>query len=115
MIKFILRIENAFILISSIYWYSYCHFNWTVFAVLLLVPDIFMFGYFVDKTRGTYIYNIGHTYLLPAILLVYGLSATQQTLIMFSTIWIAHIAMDRTFGFGLKYVSNFKDTHMQNV
>jgi len=115
MIKFILRVENAVILISSIYWYSFCQFNWLVFAGLLLAPDIFMIGYFVDKTLGAHIYNIGHTYVLPVILLVYGLYSSQQTFMMIATIWIAHISLDRTLGFGLKYRSDFKDNHMQNV
>jgi hypothetical protein len=27
----------------------------------------------------------------------------------------AHIAMDRTFGYGLKYPGNFKETHLHKV
>jgi hypothetical protein len=27
-------------------------------------------------------------------------------------IWIAHIAFDRLLGFGLKYPTQFKDTHL---
>ena len=115
MIKFILQLENFFILAASIYWYSNFNFSWTMFAILLLVPDILMVGYFVDKTRGAYIYNVGHTYLLPSILFLYSLSTSQETLIMLAIIWCAHIAIDRTLGFGLKYESDFKDTHMQKV
>jgi len=112
MIKFILQIENALILISSVYFYSYCQFEWTVFAILFLSPDIFMIGYLLDKTRGAHIYNIGHTYLLPVILLSCGLIAKQQMFSMLALIWIAHIAADRTLGFGLKYTSGFKDSDL---
>jgi hypothetical protein len=30
-------------------------------------------------------------------------------------IWSAHIGFDRLLGFGLKYDTAFKDTHLQNV
>jgi len=30
-------------------------------------------------------------------------------------IWLAHIGMDRLFGFGLKYPTDFKDTHLGRV
>ena len=30
-------------------------------------------------------------------------------------IWLAHIGMDRAIGYGLKYPTNHKDTHLQRV
>lgn len=30
-------------------------------------------------------------------------------------VWIAHIGMDRTMGYGLKYPTQFKDTHFSRV
>ena len=30
-------------------------------------------------------------------------------------IWIVHIGVDRTLGYGLKYPTDFKDTHLQRV
>jgi hypothetical protein len=30
-------------------------------------------------------------------------------------IWTAHIGVDRAIGYGLKYRSGFKDTHLQRV
>ncbi|MEH7648941.1 DUF4260 family protein, partial [Bacillus toyonensis] len=35
--------------------------------------------------------------------------------IMIGLIWIAHIGMDRMFGYGLKYETDFKDTHIQRL
>jgi hypothetical protein len=32
-----------------------------------------------------------------------------------SLIWFAHIGFDRVMGFGLKYPTVFKDTHLQRV
>jgi hypothetical protein len=30
-------------------------------------------------------------------------------------VWFAHIGMDRLMGYGLKYPTDFKDTHLQRV
>jgi hypothetical protein len=30
-------------------------------------------------------------------------------------VWIAHIGVDRFSGYGLKYPSGFRDTHLQRV
>ena len=30
-------------------------------------------------------------------------------------IWLAHIGADRALGYGLKYPTHFKDTHLQRV
>jgi hypothetical protein len=32
-----------------------------------------------------------------------------------SLIWICHVSWDRMIGYGLKYPSSFKFTHLQNV
>jgi hypothetical protein len=35
--------------------------------------------------------------------------------IWIALIWAAHIGMDRMLGFGLKYPTEFKETHLQRV
>jgi len=35
--------------------------------------------------------------------------------LLFAIIWLAHIGFDRMLGYGLKYVTFFKDTHLQRV
>ncbi|AIM07305.1 hypothetical protein BAHan_3779 [Bacillus anthracis] len=34
---------------------------------------------------------------------------------MIGLIWTAHIGMDRMFGYGLKYETEFKGTHIQRL
>ena len=36
-------------------------------------------------------------------------------LVQLALIWVAHIAADRAMGFGLKYPTEFKDTHLQHL
>jgi len=34
---------------------------------------------------------------------------------MLALIWLTHIGVDRAVGYGLKYPSGFKETHLQRV
>jgi hypothetical protein len=74
-----------------------------------------MLGYLVNKSLGATIYNIGHTYITSAVILAFGLMFQNNLFILGAIILIAHISMDRTIGYGLKYKTNFKDTHLQKV
>lgn len=38
-----------------------------------------------------------------------------EGLAVFAGSWLAHIGADRLLGYGLKYPSSFKDTHLQRV
>jgi hypothetical protein len=44
-----------------------------------------------------------------------GLIVDAETAVQIGLIWLAHIGVDRTVGYGLKYPSGFKDTHLQRV
>ncbi len=74
-----------------------------------------MLGYVINNSTGSIIYNFGHTYIIPLILIVLSVILHQDLMLALSIIWVAHIGMDRTIGYGLKYPSNFKDTHLQKV
>ena len=44
-----------------------------------------------------------------------GLAAETVLLVQIALIWITHIGVDRALGYGLKYPTAFKDTHLQRV
>lgn len=71
-----------------------------------------MIGYAVGARVGAITYNAIHTYVGPLVLAVYSLGTSHQTPLLFALIWTAHIGLDRMLGFGLKYASRFKDTHL---
>ena len=71
-----------------------------------------MLGYVVNVRLGSLTYNAVHTYLGPLLLAAYGFGLGHQTLLWLSFIWIAHIGFDRMLGYGLKYPTRFKDTHL---
>lgn len=74
-----------------------------------------MLGYLKDKKIGAIIYNLGHSYSSPIILFGFSIIFDYGLSSIVSIIWAIHIAADRALGFGLKYPTGFKDTHIQKV
>lgn len=71
-----------------------------------------MLGYIASARVGAITYNAVHTYVGPLLLAGYSFAAVHQMPLWVSLIWIAHIGFDRMLGFGLKYPTQFKDTHL---
>ena len=111
----LLHIEEAALLIAAVLLYAQFHLSWLLFAVLFLAPDLFMLGYLLDSRVGAAIYNFGHLLTVPLVLFVVAYTAHRPTLLAIAIIWAAHIAFDRLLGYGLKYPSAFKDTHLQHI
>jgi hypothetical protein len=70
---FLLRLEGATVLVSSLLLYGMHGGNWWLFVLLLLVPDLSALGYLAGNRIGARCYNFVHTYPLPALLAAYGL------------------------------------------
>ena len=111
----LLRMEGCFLLAVSVLVYWQMHFGWLMFAILLLTPDISMVGYLGGVKIGARIYNLLHTLAGPLVLIGFSLVTARPSLLAYGLIWTAHIGMDRVMGYGLKYPTNFKDTHLQRV
>lgn len=114
-VKRLLKLEGLVLFVGAIALYAMSGGSWVLFVVLLLAPDLSMLGYGVNTRVGALAYNSVHTYLLPALLLAVGLLSSAPLATQIGLIWLAHIGMDRTVGYGLKYPTAFKDTHMQRV
>jgi len=108
----ILRGEGAAALLASVLAYHALGGGWLLFAVLFLAPDLSMLGYLVNPRLGAACYNVGHSYLAPALLGVIGWLAGGEMWWSLALIWSAHIGFDRLLGYGLKYPSAFGPTHL---
>ena len=86
-----------------------------MFAALFLTPDLFMLGYLFGPRAGARAYNFGHTYLAPLAMCVLAYWTNVPSLFPVCVIWVAHIGFDRLLGYGLKYETTFKDTHIGRV
>ena len=91
------------------------HQRWWWIPVLLFFPDLFIVGYARSTKLGALLYNLGHSYLLPAFLTFFGWHYDRPLILAIGLIWFAHIGMDRFAGYGLKYDDNFKHTHLGNL
>jgi hypothetical protein len=108
----ILSLEGLAIVIVGLVLYRQAGGSWGLLALLFLVPDLAIVGYFAGPRVGAAMYNIMHAWAAPALLwglleLVGVLNAAHIPLI-----WAVHIGFDRTVGFGLRYPTRFADTHL---
>jgi len=116
MVKNILRLEGLFFFLTALYFYQLLHGDWILFIILLFTPDISMIGYLKDKKTGAILYNLVHNYILALLIIAIGLFIVENnTISLIGLILFAHVSIDRFFGYGLKYSTNFKDTHSQKV
>jgi hypothetical protein len=113
--KFVLRIEGAVLFAASIAVFAVQGQQWWLYPALLLVPDIFMLGYLRSTKLGAIIYNIGHSYPAAAVVTALGFLVASPPTIAMGAIWFGHIGWDRMFGYGLKYATSFKHTHLGNL
>jgi len=74
-----------------------------------------MLGYLGGPRIGALTYDVVHTYVGPLALGVAGVVGDTDIAIQVALIWAAHIGADRVLGYGLKYPTGFKDTHLQRV
>lgn len=112
--KRIVHFEGLVVFIAAIYAYSLYEFSWIVFWVFLLAR-LSMLAYGINNHVGANIYNLFHTYIISILIVIIGVYFKIDTVIMIGLIWTAHIGMDRMFGYGLKYETDFKDTHIQRL
>jgi len=71
-----------------------------------------MLGYLINTKTGAAIYNLFHHKMVAIAILFFGISMNISALALAGVILFGHSAMDRIFGYGLKFDDNFKHTHL---
>lgn len=100
---------------SSLVLYADAGYGWLLLILLVLAPDLSMLGYLGGPRLGALTYDAVHTYVGPIALGVVGVVGGYGTVVQVALIWLVHIGVDRLLGYGLKYPTGFKDTHLQRV
>jgi Domain of unknown function (DUF4260) len=113
--RLLLVLEGIAVAAAAISLYFYADYPWWLFVALVLAPDLSMAGYLAGPRVGAACYDAVHTYVGPVVLGAIGVIAGTDTASQIALIWITHIGVDRALGYGLKYPSGFKDTHLQRV
>jgi len=111
----LLRLEGIGVLAGAVVAFGWLDESWWIFVVLLLVPDLGLVGYAFGPRTGAIAYDLTHTSIGPIALAVVAVATDDTFLGALAATWLAHIGMDRALGFGLKYPTAFKDTHLQRV
>jgi hypothetical protein len=78
-------------------------------------PDISMLGYLVNARTGAFIYNFFHHKGIAILLTAAGYYFKLEVLLSIGILLFAHASFDRIWGYGLKYASDFKDTHLGSL
>jgi hypothetical protein len=110
--KTFIKLEELAQFILGILLFSQLDFLWWVFPAALLLPDVSMLGYLANPRVGAGLYNLLHHKLTGVAVLAAGYLAGSDMLALAGIILFAHSAMDRIFGYGLKYPNSFKHTHL---
>ena len=110
--QIILRAEAAALFVACVLAYHHLGLSWAEFALLFLAPDLGMAGYAFGPRVGAAAYNALHVIALPLALGAVALLLPAPALLPVALAWLAHIGLDRAFAYGLKYGSEFRDTHL---
>lgn len=115
-VRGVLHVEGATLFVVATWAYlALLDGSWLVFLALILVPDVSLVGYLVSPRPGAWIYNLVHNEALPVVLVATGLATDVRPVLTAGLVLAAHVGMDRAAGYGLKFASGFKDTHMQRL
>jgi hypothetical protein len=90
-------------------------YSWWIFFALLLLPDLSMLGYLFNSKAGAITYNIFHHQGIAIVVCLAGFTRQIDELILAGIILFGHSAMDRIFGYGLKYYKGFRFTHLGQI
>jgi Domain of unknown function (DUF4260) len=113
--RVLLHLEGAAVAVSALVLYFWDGHPWWLLLVLALAPDLSMVAYAFGPRAGAIAYDLAHTYALAVPLAVLGVLTDVDALVQVGLVWIAHIGVDRALGYGLKYPTDFKDTHLQRL
>lgn len=99
----------------GIFAFSFLNFHWSTFLLLLFLPDLSMLGYLGGNRTGAFFYNLFHHKGLAVVVYILGVYLDIHSIQLTGIILFSHSAFDRLLGYGLKYESGFKFTHLGEI
>ncbi len=111
----LLRLEGLALVAAAVAVYFHEDYSVWLFVALILAPDLSFAGYAGGPRIGAMVYNVAHTTVGPLALGAVCLMTGGGVPVEIALIWLAHIGVDRLLGYGLKYPTAFKDTHLARV
>jgi hypothetical protein len=114
------RIENGVLAVAILVAFFVADAGWWWPLVAFLAFDLSALGYLAGPKVGAAAYNVVHSYIGPAALVIAGLAldAAGQPggwAFFVAGLWAFHVAADRALGYGLKLVDGFTHTHLGRI
>lgn len=110
--KILLKIEEAMMFLLALFFFHHLDLSWWWFIGCILLPDLGMIGYLFNAKAGAFLYNLFHHKGVAVVIGIAGFYLQHVPLEFTGIILFAHAAMDRMFGYGLKYEQGFRFTHL---
>jgi hypothetical protein len=114
-LRTLLRLEGLTLFAGMTLLYAVWGGSWWVYAILFLAPDLSFAAYLAGPKVGAIVYNAAHSYMVPVTLMTLGFALATPLTLSIAMIWMAHIGIDRTLGYGLKYFAGFGFTHLGRI
>ena len=114
-LRTMLRLEGLTLFAGMTLLYAVWGGSWWVYAILFLAPDLSFAAYLAGPKVGAIVYNAAHSYMVPVTLMTLGFALATPLTLSIAMIWMAHIGIDRTLGYGLKYFAGFGFTHLGRI
>jgi hypothetical protein len=108
----LLRAEGAGIAIIAATLFDQTAISWWWFLGLFLLPDAAFAAYALSPRIGAAAYNATHSTLGPLALASVAFVLEHWFMGGVALIWLSHVGADRALGYGLKYPTHFRDTHL---
>jgi hypothetical protein len=111
----LLRLEGLAVGAAAVVLYFHEDFGWILFVALILAPDLSFAAYAFGPKVEAIAYDAVHTEIFPVALGTLGVVAGSSSATKVALIWLAHTGADQLLGYGLKYPTAFKDTHLSRA
>ena len=110
-----LRLESAALFAASMAVWPLTGLAWWWYAALFLLPDLALLGYLQGPRLGALLYNLAHSQTLGLALAIGGWWLGEPNWMAAGILLVGHSAFDRMAGYGLKYSSGFRETHLGRI
>jgi hypothetical protein len=74
-----------------------------------------MIGYVFGNKLGAFFYNLFHHRAIAVMIYLAGIYSSNNLIQLMGIILFSHSSMDRMMGYGLKYETGFKFTHLGEI
>lgn len=112
----LLKLEELFMFLLALLMFNQqCSLSLWWFFGCLLLPDLSMIGYLAGPKTGAYVYNFFHHKAVAIAVYFAGTYFSSEIVTFIGIILFAHSCMDRLFGYGLKFITDFRDTHLGKI